>query len=96
MFASLHRFFQLLLVISEQFVNLAVSFVADSMNLRSEFLPRSRRIPIEKRLNLIVVLLKQRPNLLLLFGSQLQIFGEAREFLVDGLRRMELLKVLTR
>jgi hypothetical protein len=43
-----------------------------------------------------VVLVKQRPDLLLLFRSQLQIFREASKLLVDRLRRMDLLKLLTR
>jgi hypothetical protein len=43
-----------------------------------------------------VVLLKQRPDLLLLFGSQLQIFRKPSKFLVDRLRRMDMLKLLTR
>ncbi|PYY13864.1 MAG: hypothetical protein DMG61_11910 [Acidobacteria bacterium] len=69
-------------------------FVADSMNVRNKLLPRSCRILIEQRLNLIVVLLKERPDLLLLFLSQLQIFRKASKFLVDRLRRMDLLKLL--
>jgi hypothetical protein len=66
MFALLHRLFQFLLVISKQGMNLAVRFVADSVNLRSKLLPRSCRILIEQRLDPIVVLVKQRPDLLLL------------------------------
>jgi hypothetical protein len=77
-------------------MNLAVRFVADSVNLRTKFLPRSVRILIEQRLNLIVVLVKQRPDLLLLFRSQLQIFRKASKFLVDRLRRMDMPKLLTR
>ena len=77
-------------------MNLAVRFVADSVNLRTKLLPRSFRILIEQRLNLIVVLLKQRPDLLLLFRSQLQIFRQASKFLVDRLRRMDVLKQLAR
>jgi len=61
-----------------------------------KLLPRSCRILIEQRLNPIVVLLKQRPDLLLLFRSQLQIFRKASKFLVDRLRRMNMLKLLTR
>ena len=67
--ALLHCLFQFLLVIGKPGVNLVVGFVADSMNLRSKLLPRSCRIFIEHCLNLIVVLLKQRPDLLLLFRS---------------------------
>ena len=52
-------------------MNLAVRFLADSVNLRGKLLPRRIRILIEQRLNPIIVLLKQRPDLLLLFGSQL-------------------------
>jgi hypothetical protein len=43
-----------------------------------------------------MVLMKQTPDLLLLLRSQLQIFREARQFLVDRLRRMDLLKLLAR
>ena len=91
-----HRPFQFFLVVGKESVNLAVSFVADSVNLRSEFLARRFRILIEQRLNFIVVLLKQRPDLLLLLRSQLQIFRKASKFLADGLRRMDVLKLLTR
>ena len=83
MLALYHRFFQFFLVICKQSMNLVVRFVADSVNLRTKLLPRSFRILIEQRLNPIVVLLKQRPNLLLLFCGQLQIFRKVSEFLVD-------------
>ena len=96
MLALLHRLFQFLLVISKQSVNLAVRFVADSVNLRTKLLPRRCGILVEQRLNLVVVLLRQGPDLLLLFRSQLQIFGKASRFLVDRLRRMDMLKLLTR
>jgi hypothetical protein len=39
---------------------------------------------------------KQWPNLLLLFGSQLQIPRKASKLLVDRLWRMDILKLLTR
>ena len=55
MFALLHRLSPFLLVISKQ-----------GMNLRSKLLPRSCRILIEQRLDPIVVLVKQRPDVLLL------------------------------
>jgi hypothetical protein len=55
-------------------MNLVMRVVADRMDLRTELLPRSCRILIEQRLNPVVVLVKQRPDLLLLFRSQLQIF----------------------
>jgi hypothetical protein len=96
MLALLHRLFQFFLVVGKQSMNLAVSFVADSVNLRSELLPRNFRILIEERLNLIVVLFKQRPDLLLLIRSQLEIFRKASKFLVDRLRRMDMLKLPTR
>ena len=73
-----------------------VRFVADSVNPRTKLLPRSFRILIEQRLNLIVVLLKQRPDLLLLFRSHLRIFPKPAKFLVDRLRRTNMLKLLTR
>jgi hypothetical protein len=91
-----HRRFQFFLVVGKQSMNLAMRFVADSVNLRTELPSRSCRILIEQRLNLVVVLLKQRPNLLLLFRSQLQIFRKVSELFVDRLRRMDLLKLLTR
>jgi len=91
-----HGLFQFFLVISKQSVNLAMRFVTDRMNLRSKILPRSCRILIEQRLNLIMVLLKQRPHLQLLFRSQLQIFRKASEFLINRLRRMDMLKLLAR
>jgi len=96
MLALLHCLLQFFLVIREQSMNLAVRFVADGVNLKTELLSRSCRILIEQRLNLIVVLVEQRPDLLLLFRGQLQIFRKASEFLIDRLRRMDLLKLLTR
>ena len=74
MLALLHRLFQFFLVIGQQSMDLLVRFVADRVNLRTELLARSVRILVKQRLNLVVVLLKQRPDLLLLFRSQLQIF----------------------
>jgi hypothetical protein len=96
MLALLHRLFQFFLVISQQGMDFTMRFLADSVNLRTQLLARSFRILIEQRLNLIVVLVKQRPDLLLLFPSQLQIFREASKFLIDRLRRMDMLKLLTR
>jgi len=92
----LHRLFQFFLMVGKQSMDLAVRFVADRVNLRTKFLPRSLRILVEERLNLIVVLLKQRPDLLLLFRSQLQIFRQVSKFLLDRLRRMDMLKLLAR
>ena len=77
-------------------MDFAVRFVADSVNLRSKLLPRNGRILIEQLLNLVVVLLKERPDLLLLLRGQLQIFCQVSKFLVDRLRRMDFLKLLTR
>ena len=94
MLVLLDRPFQFFLVISKQSMNLLVRFVADSVNLRTKLLPRSCRILIEQRLNSILVVRKQRPDLLLLFRSQLQIFGKASKFLVDRLRGMDMLKLL--
>jgi hypothetical protein len=96
MLALLHRLFQLLLVIRKQSMNLLMSVVADSVNLRSKILPRRGRILIEERLNPVMVLLKQRTDLPLLFRSQCQIFREAGQLLVDRLRCMDMLKLLTR
>jgi hypothetical protein len=92
----LHRLFQLFLVVGEQSMNPVVRLVADSVNLRSKLLARSCRILIEECLNPIMVLLKQRPDLMLLFRSQLQIFRKPSKFLVDRLRRMDTLKLRTR
>ena len=91
-----HRLFQFFLVIGKQSVNLAVRFVADRMNLRTKLRPRSCRILIEQCLNLVVVLLEQRPDLLLLLRSQLQIFCKVSELLVDRSRCMDMLKLMTR
>jgi hypothetical protein len=96
MLALLHCLFQLLLVIAKQGMDLTMRFVADSVNLRAEILARSIRILIEQHLNPIVVLLKQRPDLLLLYRSQSQVFRKPSKFLIDGLRRMNMLKLLTR
>ena len=94
MLALLHRLFQFFLVIRKQRMNLAVRFVADSVNVRAKLLSRSCRVFIEQRLNPIVVLLKQRPDLLLLYRSQFQVFRKPSKLLVDGLRRMDMLKLL--
>jgi hypothetical protein len=69
MLALLRRLFQFFLVISQQSMNLPMSLVTDSVDLRSKILAQSCRIFIEQSLDLIVVLLKQRPDLLLLNGS---------------------------
>jgi hypothetical protein len=69
----LHCFFQFFLVIRKENMNLPVRFVADCVNLRAEFLARGTWHLIEQRLSLVVVLLKQRPDLLLLFRSKFQI-----------------------
>jgi hypothetical protein len=70
-------------VIRQQSMNLAVRFVADRVNLRTKLLPPRFRILIEQCLYLIVVFVKQRADLLLLFRSQLQVFRKLRKFLVD-------------
>jgi hypothetical protein len=67
--ALLHRLFQLLLVIAEQGMDFKVRFPADSVDLRTELLARNVRILIHQRLNLVVVLLQQRSDLLLLLRS---------------------------
>jgi hypothetical protein len=53
------------------------------VNLWSKLVPRNFRILVEQRLNVIVVLLKQRPDLLPVLRSQLQVFRNASKFLVD-------------
>jgi hypothetical protein len=65
------------------------------VNLRGKLLPESLRMLIEPRLNPIMVILKQRPDLLL-FRSQFQIFRKASKFLVDRLWSMDMLKLLAR
>jgi hypothetical protein len=77
-------------------VDLVVRIVADGVNLRTKILPRSCRILIEQRLNPVMVLLQQRPDLLLLLRSQLQIFRQASKFLVNRLWRVDMLKLFTR
>ena len=70
-------------MVGKQSVDFVVRFVTDSVNLRTKLLSRGCRILIERRRNLIVVLLKQRPNLLLPFRSQLQILCKLSKFLGD-------------
>lgn len=96
MLAVLHRRFQCLLVIGEQSVNLVMRFLANGMNLWTKLLSRGFWILIEQRLNLVVVLLKQNSDLVLLWLSQLQILCQSSQLLVDRLRRMDMLKLLTR
>jgi hypothetical protein len=96
MLALLHRLFQFFLAIGEQSMNLAVRFSADSVNLWPQLSPRSCRILIEQRLNLVMVLVKQGSDLLPLFRSQVEVFREASKFLVNGLRCMDMLKLLIR
>jgi hypothetical protein len=81
-------------MVSQQNMNLTVSFVADSVNLRPEFLARRVGILIEQRLDTVMMLAKQNPDLLLLFWSQLQVFRNPSKFLIDRLWRMDLLKLL--
>jgi hypothetical protein len=92
MLSLLNRVFRF----GQQSMNLTVRFVADCVNLRTKSLPRSCRILVEQCLNPIVVLVKQRPDLLLLFRSQIQFFRKASKFLVDRLRRLDMLKFLAR
>ena len=94
MLAFLHRPFQFFLVIGKQSMNLAVRFVADGVNLWGKILPRRGWVLIEHGPYFVVMVLKQRPDLLLLFRSQFQIFGKASKFLVDRLRRMDMLQLL--
>jgi hypothetical protein len=95
MLAFLHRSFQFFLMIGKERMNLAVRFVADRVNLWGKIPPRCCRVFIEHSLYLVVMFLKQRPDLLLLFRSQFQIFGKASKFLVNRLRRMDMLQLLT-
>jgi hypothetical protein len=95
MLTLLHRLFQLLLVIAEQGMDFAMCFLADGVDLRSELLARSVWILIEQRLNPVVVLLEQGLDLPLLFSGQFEIPCQAREFLIDGLRCMDMRKQLT-
>ena len=83
MHAFLHGFLELLLVVCQQRFNLMVGFVADRVDLRTESFARERRIPIEQRLNFIVVLLEQRPDLFPLVRGKFQILGQMIEFLID-------------
>jgi hypothetical protein len=96
MLAFLHRSFQFFLVIGKESVNLAVGFGADRVNLWGKIPPRSCWVLIEHSLYFVVVILKQRPDLLLLFRIQFQIFGKTSKFLVDRLGRMDMLQLLTR
>ncbi|MDQ1692894.1 MAG: hypothetical protein QOH85_429 [Acidobacteriaceae bacterium] len=96
MFALLHCSFQLSLVISQQRMDLSMRLAADGVNLRAELLPRGCRVAVKQRLDLVVVLLKEWSDALLLLRGQLQILCKTSKFLADRLRRMDLLKLLTR
>jgi len=54
------------------------------------------RLISSSALNPGMVLLKAEPDVLLLFRSQLQIFRKSSKFLLHRLRRMDMLKLLTR
>ena len=71
-----------------------VCFVADGVNLSRECLAGGGWILIEQHLNLVVMFLEQRSDLFLLFWSQLQILGQAIEFLIDRSRTVDRLKFL--
>ena len=77
-------------------MNLVMCFGADRVNLWSKLLSRSIRILIQQHLDLIVMFLQQRPYLLLLCRCQFQIFRKVGKLLVDRLRRMDVLQLLTR
>ena len=66
MLTLLHRLFQFFLVVRKQSVNFTVRFVADRVDLWIEIPTRSVWILVEERLNLVVVLLKEWPDLSLL------------------------------
>jgi len=89
-----HRSFQLFLAVGQQGVNFTVRGGADGVNLFSECLAGGSWILIEQRLNLVVMFLKQRSNLFLLFWSQLQILCQVIEFLIHRSRTVDRLKFL--
>jgi hypothetical protein len=95
MLALLHHLLQFSLTVGKQRMNLPVRLVADSVNLGAELLPRCRGILIQQALDFIVVLVKQDPDLLLLLRGQLEIRCKTSKLLVDRLRRMDILKLLT-
>jgi hypothetical protein len=95
MLALLHLLFQFFLVICKQGMNAAVCIVTDGVDLRSKFLPRSPGVLVEQGLNPIMVFLKKRPDLILLFQSQFQIFGKTSKLLVNRLRSMDMLELPT-
>ncbi len=96
MLVLLRRLFQFFLVISKQGMNLAVRFVADSVNLRSQApaakLSDSYRAAPESYRGAP----QAEAGPAAADRSQLQIFRKASKFLVDRLRRMNILKLLTR
>jgi len=71
-----HIFYQLLLVLGQQRVDLVVRPVADRVDLWAEVLARNVWIVVEQRLNLVVVLVKQRSDLFPLVWREFQIFGK--------------------
>jgi hypothetical protein len=54
-------------------MNLTVRFIADRVGLRTEVLTRSVWAFVEECLDPVVMQLKEGPDLLLLFRSQLQV-----------------------
>ena len=81
-------------MLGEEGVNLAVGLVADRVDLRRELLARDSRILVEQCLDLVLVFLKQRPDLLLLFRGQFEVFGQMGEFLIDRAGTMNRPKLL--
>ena len=96
MHAFLHGFCQVLLVPGEQGFDLVVRLFADRVDLRTERFARQPWIPVEQRLNLVVVFLKQRSDLFPLAGGEFQVFCQMIEFLIDRPRAVDTLACLIR
>ena len=96
MHALHHGFCQLLLTICQQGFNLLVRIITDGVDLRGESPARKRGVAVEERLDPVVVLLEQRPDLLPLVRGEFQILGQVIELLVHRPGAVELLKRLMR
>ena len=70
-------------------MNFTVRFIADRVDLRTQILTRSIWILVEERLNLVMVLLKQGPDLFPLVRGEFQIFSQVIEFLINQPRTVD-------
>src|SRR5438270_9335272 len=78
--AFLHGFRQLLLMLGQKSFDFIVCLVADGVNLTTEIFVGGAWVLIEQGLDSVVVLLKQRSDLVLLLWGEFQILCQMIEF----------------